>query len=503
MCASFMLVVLLCLDASRTALPTSPGPECEILASSARRTVSTKSNSRRRSARSFSCANPKTVAQAIFNVNNRFPGSKPWVTWVLVRVRDAEEISDAAHLKCLSEMDRLGVDVFLEIAPEKSDVLALLEEWNGKFKQHSSIKGFSVDLEFFKPATDEMARLRTRNQVAQSELPSDAQALGRSVHAAEVSRQGRLDLHQHNSEASIDGLNSGFAKWAQRFYPSAVAFQIGYPADEDGLDGTAMTGWWKLKDPIKDWGRSLLAGMKDPDQQIGLFWVCEIGQDLQRDLGSNPRRECAEIDVALKQTSQSLRLFRRNSSLITLPLLAIFIGRPFLLVNVVSSEMPSALQTVAITSCEVYGSVSTCGAVFVGLADRDAALDARAADHHAPRPGPVIAAGVAVDARRAAEFAHPDDGGVFAASRARSDRSTRARSSPCRAPAASGSSDVENVRCALSQPPSSTSTNGTPASTSRRAIKQPRPKPSLPYLSCTAFGSFVTLKASICLLVIS
>ena len=42
-----------------------------------------------------------------------------------------------------------------------------------------------------------------------------------------------------------------------------------------------------------------------------------------------------------------------NNSSITLPLLAIFIGRPFLLVKVVSSEMPSALQTVAITSCEV------------------------------------------------------------------------------------------------------------------------------------------------------
>lgn len=31
-----------------------------------------------------------------------------------------------------------------------------------------------------------------------------------------------------------------------------------------------------------------------------------------------------------------------NSSLMTLPLLAIFIGRPFLLVNVVVSEIPNA-----------------------------------------------------------------------------------------------------------------------------------------------------------------
>src|SRR5690606_23652424 len=48
-----------------------------------------------------------------------------------------------------------------------------------------------------------------------------------------------------------------------------------------------------------------------------------------------------------------------NSSLITRPLLAIFIGRPLLLVNTVDSEMPSALQMLAITSWLVYGSVST------------------------------------------------------------------------------------------------------------------------------------------------
>ena len=42
-----------------------------------------------------------------------------------------------------------------------------------------------------------------------------------------------------------------------------------------------------------------------------------------------------------------------NSSLITLPELAIFIGRPFLAVKVVSSEIPRALSTLAITSCDV------------------------------------------------------------------------------------------------------------------------------------------------------
>ena len=44
---------------------------------------------------------------------------------------------------------------------------------------------------------------------------------------------------------------------------------------------------------------------------------------------------------------------------ITFPELAIFIGLPFLLVNVVVKDIPRALHTEAITSCELYGSVST------------------------------------------------------------------------------------------------------------------------------------------------
>jgi len=42
------------------------------------------------------------------------------------------------------------------------------------------------------------------------------------------------------------------------------------------------------------------------------------------------------------------------------------------------------------------------------FADRNAALHAGAAHPHAPATGPVVAARVAVDPRRAAEFAHPD-----------------------------------------------------------------------------------------------
>src|SRR5687767_6967318 len=56
-------------------------------------------------------------AQAIFNVNNRFPGSRPWVTWGVGELKGATPLTDAQHEEYLDHMDALGVDVFLELWP--------------------------------------------------------------------------------------------------------------------------------------------------------------------------------------------------------------------------------------------------------------------------------------------------------------------------------------------------------------------------------------------------
>jgi DNA-binding beta-propeller fold protein YncE len=69
-------------------------------------------------------------------------------------------------------------------------------------------------------------------------------------------------------------LNSGFVSWANHFTPAACAFQIGYPADEDGMNGSNTNGWWKLKDPIKDWSAMLLSKITNTNQELGILWVC-------------------------------------------------------------------------------------------------------------------------------------------------------------------------------------------------------------------------------------
>ena len=62
--------------------------------------------------------NKEAWAHAIFNVHSRFPNSRPWATWGVGEVRDAQSLTDAQHEEYLDYMDELGVDIFLELAPE-------------------------------------------------------------------------------------------------------------------------------------------------------------------------------------------------------------------------------------------------------------------------------------------------------------------------------------------------------------------------------------------------
>lgn len=214
-------------------------------------------------------------AQAVFNVNNRFQGSTPWITMAVGEMPETTLPGAEVQDRLLRYLDGLGVDVFLELMPRKTnDVPALIDEWLGRFKKHQCVKGLGVDLEFFKRADDAMAqawdeKIKSHNQKYRLFLKH----WEASYMPPNYRGNGDLIFINTSSEASVEALNSEFVQWAERFAPSACAFQIGYPADEDGMDGSNAKGWWRLQDPIKNWGDSLLAAIKHPTQEIGLLWV--------------------------------------------------------------------------------------------------------------------------------------------------------------------------------------------------------------------------------------
>ncbi|WP_315816113.1 hypothetical protein [Paraflavitalea speifideaquila] len=183
--------------------------------------------------------NKEAMAQVIFNIHHKFPGSAPWATWAVGDLSRATPayagISDETHEAWLSYMDRLGVKIFLEIFPFKAnarkgttatDVPATMDTWLQKFKHHPCVAGLGIELEYWGKATDSAvaawdAKLKSHKSVYRLFL--------RHYDAAYMppAYRGKGDLIFINdaSEGTIEELNQGFANWANRFAPTAVAFK--------------------------------------------------------------------------------------------------------------------------------------------------------------------------------------------------------------------------------------------------------------------------------------
>lgn len=214
---------------------------------------------------------------AIAQVTTRFPtGARRWITHGVGEVPGGPTLSIEEHEKFLKKMEMLGVDVYLELWPRKTtNVPAAIDEWLGKLKHHPAVKGMGIDLEFAKgPASDEDAKIwdekiKSHGAGYRMFLKHWEQRFMPPTYRG----KGDIIFINTSSEASVEALNKEYVEWAAHFAPSACAFQIGYPADEDGMDGSKEKGWWKLQDPIKDWATSLVAQIKQP-QDIGIIWIC-------------------------------------------------------------------------------------------------------------------------------------------------------------------------------------------------------------------------------------
>jgi hypothetical protein len=224
-------------------------------------------------------ADNNAYANAIYHVNNRFPGSGAWTTLAVGELSKlipaASSLSGKEQEAYLSHMDKINVKVFIELFPFKNeDVTPQIQHWLQKYKHHKSVTGLGVELEYYGKATDSLTK--TWDEQVKKQNPEYRLFLRHydpSFMPPTYRGKGDLIFIDDASEGERGDLNKGFADWANRFAPTACAFQIGYPADEDGMNGSNATGWWKLADPIKEWGEEILPLVKDPDQQLGLIWV--------------------------------------------------------------------------------------------------------------------------------------------------------------------------------------------------------------------------------------
>ncbi len=223
--------------------------------------------------------NSRAYLQAISNVNKQFPGSTAFTTLAVGDLSKleptAKSLSEQDQEAYLNVMDKMDIKVFIELFPfKKHDVCKAIDTLLVKYNHHKSVIGVGIELEYFGKATDSLAK--AWDEKIKSYKPQYRMFLRHyspTYMPPQYRGKGDLIFIDDASEGTREELNKGFVAWAKNFAPTACIFQIGYPADEDAMDGNNATGWWKLKNPIRDWGNEILSLTNNPNQELGLLWV--------------------------------------------------------------------------------------------------------------------------------------------------------------------------------------------------------------------------------------
>ncbi|MHB8055799.1 MAG: hypothetical protein ACYDH3_11195, partial [Candidatus Aminicenantales bacterium] len=232
---------------------------------------------------------PEGWVKAMQTMSGYFPASSPFAVWIVGGFKrpkdchlyfpgdgkaypniefDAEDI----HERYLDAFDKAGIKVFLQVEPAHADLLALIDLVLGRYKHHSCVIGFGVDVEWFKEADfpgrggkvdDATAELWEKR--VKSHNPSYRLFLKHwdELWMPEKYRGAIVFVDDSQIFADFNSLVTEFASgWAAHFYPQTVFFQIGYPSDKP---------WWqKLDTPPQTIGEAIRKRVR---QDCGIIWV--------------------------------------------------------------------------------------------------------------------------------------------------------------------------------------------------------------------------------------
>lgn len=171
----------------------------------------------------------------------------------------------------LEQFDKNGLQVWLQVEPAHADVGTLIELVLERYGKHPCVIGFGIDVEWH--------RWSRQNHAGVAVSDAQAEAWSKKVRFYNPSyrlfmkhwlrskmpphyRQDMVFINNGQRFISLAHLGRDFEKWGKAFYPTAVGFQFGYPADR---------AWWgQLNDPAKEIGRVLLSRIPNTSD---LIWV--------------------------------------------------------------------------------------------------------------------------------------------------------------------------------------------------------------------------------------
>ena len=173
----------------------------------------------------------------------------------------------------LDMCDEKGYAVWLQVEPGDCDLVELAKATMEYYKDHKCVKGFGVDVEWYKTQgtngygtkiTDELAQ--AIDEAVKSVSPRFTVFLKHwdSNWMPPTYRSDIIFVNDSQYFDSLDKMKSFFTAWANNYYPNAVMFQIGYPADYDV--------WGQHENPKGELGAILAEDVKE-DQHVGIIWV--------------------------------------------------------------------------------------------------------------------------------------------------------------------------------------------------------------------------------------
>lgn len=184
--------------------------------------------------------------------------------------------------------DERGYDVWLQVEPGDADLVALAGATMKRYRSHPSVKGFGVDVEWY----------RTKDTDGRGTRVSDALAQGlvdrvRSINPnygvflkhwdplwmPPTARDGLVFVDDSQGHESLESMRAEFQAWATAFRPSPVLFQIGYESDQDL--------WGSYPNPVQDLGNFLTEGLP-AGQSVGIVWVDFTLRGVMGDLRPRP-----------------------------------------------------------------------------------------------------------------------------------------------------------------------------------------------------------------------
>jgi hypothetical protein len=232
---------------------------------------------------------PEGWHKAMETMSGYFEGSAPCAIWIVGKFErnkachlffpsdgknytNIEFETEDSHERYLSYFDSVGIKVFLQVEPASADLPTLIDLVLNRYKHHSCVIGFGVDVEWHResenpewgiPVNDQQAemweqRVKTHNPQYKLFLKHWDRKWMPENYRGDI-----VFVDDSQILPNFDAMLDEFVDyWSAYFYPNMVFFQIGYPSDKP---------WWqKLDNPPTDIGKAIASRIK---QDCGIFWV--------------------------------------------------------------------------------------------------------------------------------------------------------------------------------------------------------------------------------------